>query len=64
MPTSPSVVRVNSPGTLVPMATNEMAVTVSLSPIVQPKLDATSPMIQVRPPIIIMDTVKQAQPPT
>ena len=51
------------PGTLVPNATNEMAVTASLRPTVQPKLDARSPMNAVRTPIKIMDTQKHHQPP-
>ena len=51
------------PGTLVPRATNEIAVIESFSPTVQPKADARSPMNAVSTPIIPMDTQKQAQPP-
>lgn len=49
----------NEPGTLVPSATNTIAVTESLMPSVQPKWDATSPMTAVTIPIAIMDTTKQ-----
>ena len=54
---------VGLPGTLVPRATNEIAVIESFSPTVQPKADARSPMNAVSTPIIPMDTQKQAQPP-
>jgi len=53
----------NVSGRLVPRATNEIAVTASFRPIVQPKLDARSPMKAVSTPIPDIDTVKQAQPP-
>lgn len=49
----------NEPGTLVPRATNTIAVTESLMPSVQPKWDATSPMTAVTTPIAKMDTTKQ-----
>ena len=51
------------PGTLVPKATNDMAVTASFSPIVQPKLEARSPKNAVNNPMPRIDTTKQAQPP-
>lgn len=51
------------PGTLVPSATNTTAVTESLMPKVQPKWDATSPMIAVTTPIQNMDTTKHKYPP-
>ena len=51
------------PGTLVPSATNEMAVIASFSPIVHPKLDARSPMKAVKTPIIAIEIEKQAHPP-
>lgn len=47
------------PGTLVPRATNTIAVTESLMPIVQPNIDATSPMTAVTTPIAKIDTTKQ-----
>jgi hypothetical protein len=53
----------NLPGTLVPRATNEMAVIESLSPIVHPKLEARSPIKAVKTPIIAMEKQKHAQPP-
>lgn len=53
----------NSPGILVPRATNTMAVTESLMPSVQPKWEATSPIIAVTTPIIKMDTQKHKYPP-
>ena len=59
----PLFVLINSPGKLVPSATNEIAVTESFRPTVQPKLDARSPITAVRSPIIVIDTVKQAHPP-
>lgn len=46
------------PGTLVPNATNVMAVTASSTQTVHPKWDATSPMIAVSTPIQNMETVK------
>ncbi len=58
-----SAMSTHSPGKLVPNATKEMAVTESFIPIVQPKLDAKSPITAVSRPIIVMDTVKHAQPP-
>ena len=51
------------PGKDVPKATNEIAVTLSLRPIVQPKWDARSPITAVKTPIIKMETTKHAQPP-
>ena len=51
------------PGTLVPNATNEMAVTLSFRPMVQPKCDAKSPMNAVKTPMKKMEVEKQAQPP-
>jgi len=52
------------PGTLVPRATKLRAVTLSLRPTVQPKWAATSPITAVSMPMMRMDTVKAAQPPT
>lgn len=52
-----------SPGILVPSATNTMAVTESLIPNVQPKCEATSPMIAVTTPIQRMETTKHKYPP-
>lgn len=46
------------PGILVPRATNTIAVTESLMPKVQPKCEATSPMIAVTIPIHMIDTTK------
>lgn len=46
----------------VPSATNTTAVTLSFSPMVQPKCDARSPMTAVRRPMALMETKKQAQP--
>jgi len=40
-----------------------MAVTESLSPMVQPNPDARSPINAVSTPIITIDAVKHAQPP-
>jgi hypothetical protein len=51
------------PGKEVPKATKEIAVTLSFRPIVQPKCEAKSPITAVKTPIIIIETVKQAQPP-
>lgn len=51
------------PGILVPRATNTMAVTESLIPNVQPKCDATSPMIAVTIPMQRMETTKHKYPP-
>lgn len=51
------------PGILVPRATKIMAVTESLMPSVQPKWDATSPMMAVTTPMQKMDTTKQRYPP-
>lgn len=48
---------------LVPRATNTIAVTESLIPNVQPKCDATSPIIAVTTPIQNIDTTKQTYPP-
>ena len=53
---------VHVPGTDVPRATNTTAVTESLSPTVQPKWEARSPMKAVSRPMPEMDTTKQAQP--
>ena len=52
----------DSPGTDVPSATNTTAVTESLRPMVQPKWDARSPMTAVSRPMMMMETMKQAQP--
>lgn len=52
-----------SPGILVPRATNTMAVTESLMPNVQPKCDATSPMIAVTTPMHRMEITKHKYPP-
>lgn len=52
------------PGTLVPKATNEIAVTESSRPMVQPNELARSPINAVRTPIQMIDTQKHAQPPT
>lgn len=46
-----------------PKATKQMAVTESLIPNVQPKCDATSPIIAVTTPIQKMDTTKHKYPP-
>jgi len=46
------------PGTLVPRATKATAVTASLRPTVQPKWDATSPMMAVRQPIPHIEITK------
>lgn len=51
------------PGILVPRATKTMAVTESLMPKVQPKCDATSPIMAVTTPIDRIDTTKQRYPP-
>lgn len=48
----------NKPGTLVPSATNVMAVTESRTPTVQPKCDAKSPIKAVSMPIHIIDNTK------
>lgn len=53
----------NIPGILVPRATNTMAVTESLMPSVQPKCEATSPMMAVTTPMHNMDTTKHKYPP-
>jgi hypothetical protein len=45
------------------MYVNDMAVTESLSPMVQPNPDARSPINAVSTPIITIDAVKHAQPP-
>ena len=50
------------PGTEVPNATIEMAVTASSRPMVQPKWEDTSPMKAVSRPIITTEQMKQAQP--
>lgn len=51
------------PGTLVPRATNVTAVTASLTPTVQPKCEAMSPMKAVRTPTPQIDTKKHKYPP-
>lgn len=51
------------PGILVPSATNTMAVTESLIPNVQPKCDATSPIIAVTTPIERIEITKHKYPP-
>lgn len=51
------------PGTLVPSATIDMAVTESLRLMVQPKWLAMSPMSAVKNPMPSMDTTKHDQPP-
>ncbi len=51
------------PGILVPSATKTIAVTESLMPKVQPKCDATSPMIAVTTPIENIDITKHKYPP-
>lgn len=51
------------PGMLVPRATNTMAVTESLIPNVQPKCEATSPMMAVTTPIERMEITKHRYPP-
>lgn len=51
------------PGILVPKATKQMAVTESLIPSVQPKCEATSPIIAVTTPIQKIDTTKHKYPP-
>lgn len=48
---------------LVPRATNVIAVTESVSPMVHPKCDAKSPIKAVRPPMKMMATTKHAHPP-
>ena len=53
----------NKSGKLVPSATNVMAVTVGFRPIKHPKMDAKSPTMAVRIPIIVKDTKKASQPP-
>lgn len=50
-------------GTLVPTATNVMAVTVSERPTKQPKMAAKSPIIAVRNPIIDSAQRNDSQPP-
>lgn len=50
------------PGILVPRATNEIAVTVSLRPTVQPKWDAKSPTKAVSTPMTKILTRKHAHP--
>lgn len=57
------VVFLDLPGTLVPRATTEIAVTESLSPTVQPNSVAKSCINMVSTPIMMMLTEKQAQPP-
>jgi len=49
---------------LVPRATKLRAVTLSFKPTVQPKCAATSPITAVSKPIMIIDTVNAAHPPT
>ena len=46
------------PGTLVPSATNAIALTVSFRKMKQPKWLATSPMIAVQKPIMAMAMTK------
>lgn len=57
------VVFLDIPGTLVPRATTEIAVIESLSPTVQPNSVARSCINMVSTPIMMMLTLKQAQPP-
>lgn len=57
------VVFLDLPGTLVPSATTEMAVTASFNPTVQPNSVARSCINRVSTPIIIILTVKHSQPP-
>lgn len=57
------VVFLDLPGTLVPRATTEIAVIEFLSPTVQPNSVARSCINKVSTPIIMILTVKQAQPP-
>ena len=51
------------PGSEVPKATNEIAVTLSLRPTVHPKWEAKSPITAVNIPIMMIETIKHAQPP-
>lgn len=51
------------PGTLVPRATKQIAVTVSLIPRVHPKCEATSPMTAVTTPMQKIDITKHKYPP-
>jgi hypothetical protein len=51
------------PGNEVPNATNDMAVTLSFRPQLQPKCDAKSPINAVSTPMSVIDTIKHAQPP-
>ena len=51
------------PGTLVPKATKEIAVTLSSRPMVQPKELARSPITAVKTPTHNIDITKQAHPP-
>lgn len=53
---------INIPGTLVPNATKEIAVTESFIPHVHPKCDAKSPIKAVRTPIIMMAQMKHNHP--
>jgi hypothetical protein len=46
------------PGILVPRATKPMAVTESLSPILQPRCEAKSPITAVRTPMPAIETTK------
>lgn len=46
------------PGTLVPRATNVIAVMASWRPTVQPKCEAISPITAVRTPMHMMESVK------
>ena len=50
------------PGTLVPSATNAMAVTASFKPTVHPKCEAKSPITAVRTPIPNMETTNVTYP--
>ena len=50
-------------GSEVPMATKVIAVTPGGIPITQPRAPATCPTMAVSPPMKIIATMKQAQPP-
>lgn len=50
------------PGRLVPRATKVVAVTASVSPTQHPNEEARSPIMAVRNPIAIIDTMKHSQP--
>ena len=51
------------PGKLVPRETNAIAVTLSLSPTVQPKCDDTSPISDVMTPMKMTHVTKHGYPP-